>query len=74
MQAGLDSLGTVELRNALSERFSLTLPSTFVFDYPTVQALAQALASRTLAEPDVHPEVAPHGFQALRRPMSSASW
>ena len=40
MQSGLDSLAAVELRSAISEKFSLKLPATVVFDYPTPVALA----------------------------------
>ena len=47
-QAGLDSLGTVELRSALAARFQLDLPATLIFDYPTVAALS-AYLSRALA-------------------------
>ena len=45
MEAGLDSLGAVELRNALSARFG-DLPATLVFDYPTVDALSTYLAAQ----------------------------
>ena len=44
MEAGLDSLGAVELRNALGSRFG-DLPATLVFDYPTVDALSSFLAA-----------------------------
>ena len=43
MAAGLDSLGTVELRNTLEGKFGLQLPATLVFDYPSVNALADLL-------------------------------
>ena len=46
MAAGLDSLGTVELKNALERRAGMELPSTLVFDYPTVNALAGYLAAK----------------------------
>ena len=44
LQAGLDSLGTVELRNALTAKFAVDLPATAVFDYPTVGSLAAFIA------------------------------
>ena len=50
MAAGLDSLGAVELRNALETSAGLELPSTLVFDYPTVSALTGYLVSK-LAPP-----------------------
>ena len=52
MEAGLDSLGAVELRNSLASRFGdQSLPATLIFDYPSVAALAgyfsQQLSSRS---------------------------
>ena len=41
MEAGLDSLGSVELRNTLSQHFSLELPATFALDYPNIGAMAR---------------------------------
>ena len=46
MAAGLDSLGAVELRNSLQGQLGLELPSTLVFDYPTVDSIAQYIASK----------------------------
>ena len=48
MSAGLDSLSSVELRNALQARFDLDLPVTVMFDHPTVQALARFISSQLL--------------------------
>ena len=39
-QAGLDSLGAVELRNAVAETFAVDLPATAAFDFPSIAALA----------------------------------
>ena len=44
MEAGLDSLGAVELRNALQSRFGVDLPATVTLDHPTIAALAQYMA------------------------------
>jgi acyl carrier protein len=48
MAAGRDSLGAVELRNALQEGAGVELPATLMFDYPTVDALAGFIVSQTI--------------------------
>ena len=45
LQAGLDSLGAIELRNAVSAALSVTLPVTAAFDFPTIQAMAQHIST-----------------------------
>jgi len=47
MEAGLDSLSAVELRNTLAETYALELPATLMFDYPSVFALAGFIAERS---------------------------
>ena len=49
MESGLDSLGSVELRNSLSREFSLELPATLTFDYPSIAALGVYLAQELRA-------------------------
>lgn len=50
-QAGLDSLGAVELRSAIASRFSVTLPATAVFDHPSPAALAELVAGLVAPKP-----------------------
>lgn len=50
MQAGLDSLGAVELRNAMTEEFGLPMPATLAFDYPTKDALVQFITAQMLSD------------------------
>ena len=46
MEAGLDSLGAVELRTSLQAEFSVELPATLVFDFPSVAAISKFVASQ----------------------------
>jgi polyketide synthase 12/myxalamid-type polyketide synthase MxaB len=45
---GLDSLMAVELRNQLGKAVDKILPATLLFEYPTLSALADYLASEVL--------------------------
>ena len=48
---GLDSLGSLELRNRLEHALDLKLPATLVWQFPTVEALAPHLAEKLGAGP-----------------------
>lgn len=52
MAAGLDSLSTVELTSALQTRLRMQLPSTLVFDYPTINAIAEFAHTQLPSSPD----------------------
>ena len=43
MSAGLDSVGATELARKLSDQLGIDLPSTLLFDHPSVNAVASAL-------------------------------
>jgi acyl carrier protein len=58
MDSGIDSLGAVELRQALAARFDMVLPPTLIFDYPSIGALA-----KFLYESKVPAEI--HGVQKI---------
>jgi len=43
MESGIDSLASVELRTQLQQEFKINLPSTVMFNYPTIDSLADLL-------------------------------
>lgn len=53
MEAGLDSLGAVELRTELSRIYATELSSTLIFDHPTIASLAKHLAHTLAPAPQV---------------------
>lgn len=55
-EAGLDSLGAVELRNGIQMQFNLDLPATVTFDYPSVNSLVDYIYGQmTLVAPLAKP-------------------
>ncbi len=46
---GMDSLSSLELRNSLQTSLNCQLPTTFIFQYPTVEALVEYLANDVLS-------------------------
>lgn len=66
---GLDSLGAVEYVNLVGRRLNLQLPSTLVFDYPTVDAITTFLATKLAAkQPPSTQQKATAPRQAAARP------
>ena len=56
MSLGLDSLGSIELRNRLKKDLKMPFSPTLIFNYPTVEALADFILSQILlAETTVQP-------------------
>jgi acyl carrier protein len=62
IDAGLDSLGAVELRDAVNVAVGMELPSTVVFDYPSVGAMSGFIVSQ------MHPE-GEAGTEILDQPV-----
>eukprot|EP00964_Phaeocystis_antarctica_P013000 scaffold7124_cov74-Phaeocystis_antarctica.AAC.1 len=73
LEAGLDSLGAVELRSRLAQRLGgdaeAALPETLVFDYPTVRQLEAHVA--TLAAPATASAAAASPSEALLAGLTS---
>lgn len=50
MESGIDSLASVELRTGLTQTFGVPLPSTVMFNYPTVGGLTMMLVDELTAK------------------------
>merc|ERR1712146_294617 len=47
MEAGIDSLGSVQLLTDVGKHFQMTLSPSAIFDYPTVRSLAEFLVGES---------------------------
>ncbi len=62
---GLDSLTSVELQNRLQRPLGLQLPTTFAFDYPTLEAMTEYLIGQLPTGPSAKP---PQKTAPVQRP------
>ncbi|MFF9587413.1 SDR family NAD(P)-dependent oxidoreductase [Streptomyces achromogenes] len=65
LDLGFDSLTAVELRNRLAQATGLRLPSTLLFDHPTITALADHLGTRLDSAREDAPDPVLAGLDSL---------
>lgn len=71
LQAGLDSLASLALKNNISKMLGKEVPATLAFDYPTIQALA-AFVTEQLANTRGVPTAvveSPPAMQSIRHTL-----
>ncbi|MFG1701543.1 SDR family NAD(P)-dependent oxidoreductase, partial [Nonomuraea sp. NPDC049309] len=68
-ELGVDSLAAVELRNGLGAALGLRLPTTLVFDHPSVRAVADYVLKQIA--PDTDPASTGHDEAAIRRALQT---
>lgn len=74
--AGLDSLGAVELKNALQEQLSIRLPPTVVIDHPTIAGLTRFVAQQLVPAGETAAAASTrstHGIAGAQLPIAAAS-
>jgi acyl carrier protein len=69
-ELGLDSLMSVELRNAIAELLDRKLPATFLFKYPTLDALTDFVVSLVADSPSPAAESATPSADVSSEPVS----
>lgn len=59
LDAGLDSLGAVELHNTVQQSMGVELPTTLVFDYPNINAVSSYISGeiKTVESVDIEEDV-----------------
>jgi len=71
---GLDSLGAVEYVNLVGRRLNLQLPSTLIFDYPTITSVAGFLSTRlAVRQPAPAAQTAPAATARVPRLLTAAA-
>ncbi len=73
MTLGLDSLMAIEVRNQLAQGLEKQLPATLLFDYPTLNLLADFLLSEMI-EPEMAETEDPLGVEDYVKIESNRHW